>query len=272
MFKRINSDINTEINKAQQAQFNQDKINQEMADYFLSIDKKINQIISYEQHYQYSNKNNDNISIVTDETKNEHSDKQNNWFSRLNDAINSIKLLFIKNRKSNDNTEAGEVVSVGVGAAISNKLNQFHESEANLNKEALYKEIEDEQIKFKDKIVLYKQYELQLIKQKENLINNATKLSSTLSLDLLNKDENLEDKNTLLITQSTLNNAIINIENSIVVTKQILEKIKSINTITANALKNHRIIILSTNNIEQNLQINKILFNELKSLSKVLTE
>ena len=262
MFKRINSDINAEINKAQQAQFNQDKINQEMADYFLSIDKKINQIISYEQHSQ-----NDNNNVVIDKT-----DNQNNWFSRLNDAINSIKLLFIKNRKSNDNTEAGEVVSVGVGAAISNKLNQFHEGEANLNKEALYKEIEDEQIKFKDKIVLYKQYELQLIKQKENLINNATKLSSTLSLDLLNKDESLEDKNTLLITQSTLNNAIINIENSIVVTKQILEKIKSINTITANALKNHRIIILSTNNIEQNLQINKILFNELKSLSKVLTE
>lgn len=266
MFKRINSDINAEINKAQQAQFNQDKINQEMADYFLSIDKKINQIISYEQHSQNDNNNNDN-NVVIDKT-----DNQNNWFSRLNDAINSIKLLFIKNRKSNDNTEAGEVVSVGVGAAISNKLNQFHEGEANLNKEALYKEIEDEQIKFKDKIVLYKQYELQLIKQKENLINNATKLSSTLSLDLLNKDESLEDKNTLLITQSTLNNAIINIENSIVVTKQILEKIKSINTITANALKNHRIIILSTNNIEQNLQINKILFNELKSLSKVLTE
>ena len=265
MFKRINSDINAEINKAQQAQFNQDKINQEMADYFLSIDKKINQIISYEQHSQNDNNNNDN-NVVIDKT-----DNQNNWFSRLNDAINSIKLLFIKNRKSNDNTEAGEVVSVGVGAAISNKLNQFHEGEANLNKEALYKEIEDEQIKFKDKIVLYKQYELQLIKQKENLINNATKLSSTLSLDLLNKDESLEDKNTL-ITQSTLNNAIINIENSIVVTKQILEKIKSINTITANALKNHRIIILSTNNIEQNLQINKILFNELKSLSKVLTE
>ena len=266
MFKRINSDINAEINKAQQAQFNQDKINQEMADYFLSIDKKINQIISYEQHSQNDNNNNDN-NVVIDKT-----DNQNNWFSRLNDAINSIKLLFIKNRKSNDNTEAGEVVSVGAGAAISNKLNQFHEGEANLNKEALYKEIEDEQIKFKDKIVLYKQYELQLIKQKENLINNATKLSSTLSLDLLNKDESLEDKNTLLITQSTLNNAIINIENSIVVTKQILEKIKSINTITANALKNHRIIILSTNNIEQNLQINKILFNELKSLSKVLTE
>ena len=266
MFKRINSDINTEINKAQQAQFNQDKINQEMADYFLSIDKKINQIISYEQHSQNDNNNNDN-NVVIDKT-----DNQNNWFSRLNDAINSIKLLFIKNRKSNDNTEAGEVVSVGVGAAISNKLNQFHEGEANLNKEALYKEIEDEQIKFKDKIVLYKQYELQLIKQKENLINNATKLSSTLSLDLLNKDESLEDKNTLLITQSTLNNAIINIENSIVVTKQILEKIKSISTITASALKNHRIITLSTNNIEQNLQINKILFNELKSLSKVLTE
>lgn len=266
MFKRINSDINAEINKAQQAQFNQDKINQEMADYFLSIDKKINQIISYEQHSQNDNNNNDN-NVVIDKT-----DNQNNWFSRL---INSIKLLFIKNHNSSivhsdNNKEVNQ--GKGVDVAIFNKCNSFSDGEANLNKEVLYKEIEDEQIKFKEKIVLYKQYELQLIKQKENLINNATKLSSTLSLDLLNKDENLEDKNTLLITQSTLNNAIINIENSIFVTKQILEKIKSINTITANALKNHRIIILSTNNIEQNLQINKILFNELKSLSKVLTE
>ena len=268
MFKRINSDINAEINKAQQAQFNQDKINQEMADYFLSIDKKINQIISYEQHNQHSNNNNDN-NVIIDKT-----DNKNNWFSRL---MNSIKLLFIKNHDysinhSNNNTEANKDEGIYEDVAISNKLNLCNDSEANLNKEALYKEIEDEQIKFKEKIVLYKQYELQLIKQKENLINNATKLSSTLSLDLLNKDENLEDKNTLLITQSTLNNAIINIENSIFVTQQILEKIKSINTITANALKNHRIIILSTNNIEQNLQINKILFNELKSLSKVLTE
>lgn len=270
MFKRINSDINTEINKAQQAQFNQDKINQEMADYFLSIDKKINQIISYEQHNQHSNNNNDN-NVIIDKT-----DNKNNWFSRL---MNSIKLLFIKNHNysvnhSNNNTEENknEGVDAEVGVTISNKLNSFSNGEANLNKEALYKEIEDEQIKFKEKIVLYKQYELQLIKQKENLINNATKLSSTLSLDLLDKDKNLEDKNTLLITQSTLNNAIINIENSIIVTKQILEKIKSISTITASALKNHRIITLSTNNIEQNLQINKILFNELKSLSKVLTE
>ena len=270
MFKRINSDINAEINKAQQAQFNQDKINQEMAEYFLSIDKKINQIISYEQHSQHCNNNNDN-NVVIDKT-----DNQNNWFSRL---IISIKLLFIKNHNSSinnsdNNTKTNKVEGLDVveSIAISNKFNPFSDGEANLNKEALYKEIEDEQIKFKEKIVLYKQYELQLIKQKENLINNATKLSSTLSLDLLNKDENLEDKNTLLITQSTLNNAIINIENSIFVTKQILEKIKSINTITANALKNHRMILLSTNNIEQNLQINKILFNELKSLSKVLTE
>lgn len=266
MFKRINSDINTEINKAQQAQFNQDKINQEMADYFLSIDQKINQIISYEQHNQYDNNNNDN-----------HVDKKDNqkkWFLRL---INSIKLFFINNHNfsinhSENNIEENKSEDIDASVAKSNKPNSCNDSEANLNKEALYKEIEDEQIKFKEKIVLYKQYELQLIKQKENLINNATKLSSTLSLDLLNKDENLEDKNTLLITQSTLNNAIINIENSIFVTQQILEKIKSINTITANALKNHRIIILSTNNIEQNLQINKILFNELKSLSKVLTE
>lgn len=246
MFKRINSDINAEINKAQQAQFNQDKINQEMADYFLSIDQKINQIISYEQHNQYDNNNNDNDVVIN------KTDNQNNCFSKL---INSIKLLFIKNHNypinnhSDNNTEANKDIDVAIS-----------------NKEALYKEIEDEQIKFKEKIVLYKQYELQLIKQKENLINNATKLSSTLSLDLLDKDENLEDKNTLLITQSTLNNAIINIENSIIVTKQILEKIKSISTITASVLKNHRIITLSTNNIEQNLQINKILFNELKSL------
>jgi hypothetical protein len=268
MFKRINSDINAEINKAQQAQFNQDKINQEMADYFLSIDKKINQIIIYEQYNQHSNNNNDN-NVIIDKT-----DNKNNWFSRL---VNSIKLLFIKNHNysvnhSNNNTEENKDEGIYEDVAISNKLNSCNDSEANLNKEALYKEIEDEQIKFKEKIVLYKQYELQLIKQKENLINNATKLSSTLSLDLLDKDENLEDKNTLLITQSTLNNAIINIENSIIVTKQILEKIKSISTITASALKNHRIITLSTNNIEQNLQINKILFNELKSLSKVLTE
>ena len=258
MFKRINSDINTEINKAQQAQFNQDKINQEMADYFLSIDQKINQIISYEQHNQYDNNNNDNDVVI-------------------NKTDNQIKLLFIKNHDysinhSNNNTEANKDKGIYEDVAISNKLNLCNDSEANLNKEALYKEIEDEQIKFKEKIVLYKQYELQLIKQKENLINNATKLSSTLFLDLLDKDENLEDKNTLLITQSTLNNAIINIENSIIVTKQILEKIKSISTITASALKNHRIITLSTNNIEQNLQINKILFNELKSLSKALTE
>lgn len=268
MFKRINSDINTEINKAQQAQFNQDKINQEMADYFLSIDQKINQIISYEQHNQYDNNNNDNDVVIN------KTDNQNKWFSRL---INSIKLLFIKNHDysinhSNNNTEANKDEGIYEDVAISNKLNLCNDSEANLNKEAFYKEIEDEQIKFKEKIVLYKQYELQLIKQKENLINNATKLSSTLFLDLLDKDENLEDKNTLLITQSTLNNAIINIENSIIVTKQILEKIKSISTITASALKNHRIITLSTNNIEQNLQINKILFNELKSLSKALTE
>ena len=268
MFKRINSDINTEINKAQQAQFNQDKINQEMADYFLSIDQKINQIISYEQHNQYDNNNNDNDVVIN------KTDNQNKWFSRL---INSIKLLFMKNHDysinhSNNNTEANKDEGIYENVAISNKLNLCNDSEANLNKEALYKEIEDEQIKFKEKIVLYKQYELQLIKQKENLINNATKLSSTLFLDLLDKDENLEDKNTLLITQSTLNNAIINIENSIIVTKQILEKIKSISTTTASALKNHKIITLSTNNIEQNLQINKILFNELKSLSKALTE
>lgn len=266
MFKRINSDINTEINKAQQAQFNQDKINQEMADYFLSIDKKINQIISYEQHNQYDNNNNDNDVDKTD--------NQNKWFLRL---INSIKLFFIKNHNfsinhSENNIEENKGEDIDASVATSNKLNSCNDSEANLNKEALYKEIEDEQIKFKEKIVLYKQYELQLIKQKENLINNATKLSSTLFLDLLDKDENLEDKNTLLITQSTLNNAIINIENSIIVTKQILEKIKSISTITASALKNHKIITLSTNNIEQNLQINKILFNELKSLSKALTE
>ena len=268
MFKRINSDINTEINKAQQAQFNQDKINQEMADYFLSIDKKINQIISYEQHNQHSNNNNDN-NVIIDKT-----DNKNNWFSRL---MNSIKLLFIKNHNysvnhSENNIEENKSEDIDASVAKSNKPNSCNDSEANLNKEALYKEIEDEQIKFKEKIVLYKQYELQLIKQRENLINNATKLSSTLSLDLLDKNENLEDKNTLLITQSTLNNAIINIENSIVVTKQILEKIKSINTITANALKNHRIIILSTNNIEQSEQINKTLFNELKSLSRVLIE
>ena len=268
MFKRINSDINTEINKAQQVQFNQDKINQEMADYFLSIDQKINQIISYEQHNQYDNNNNDNDVVIN------KTDNQNKWFSRL---INSIKLLFIKNHDysinhSNNNKEANKDEGTYEDVAISNKLNLCNDSEANLNKEALYKEIEDEQIKFKEKIVLYKQYELQLIKQKENLINNATKLSSTLFLDLLDKDENLEDKNTLLITQSTLNNAIINIENSLIVTKQILEKIKSISTITASALKNHKIITLSTNNIEQNLQINKILFNELKSLSKALTE
>ena len=89
MFKRINSDINTEINKAQQAQFNQDKINQEMADYFLSIDQKINQIISYEQHNQYDNNNNDNDVVIN------KTDNQNKWFSRL---INSIKLLFMKNQ------------------------------------------------------------------------------------------------------------------------------------------------------------------------------
>lgn len=266
MFKRINSDINTEINKAQQAQFNQDKINQEMADYFLSIDQKINQIISYEQHNQYDNNNNDNDVVIN------KTDNQNKWFSRL---INSIKLLFIKNHDysiNHSNNDTGENQGKDVDVAILNKFNSFSDDEANLNKEALYKEIKNEQTKFKEKIVLYKQYELQLIKQKENLINNATKLSSTLSLDLLDKNENLEDKNTLLITQSTLNNAIINIENSIVVTKQILEKIKSINTITTNALKNHRMIFLLTNNNEPSEQINKTLFNELKSLSKVLTE
>ena len=169
MFKRINSDINTEINKAQQAQFNQDKINQEMADYFLSIDKKINQIISYEQHNQYDNNNNDNDVDKTD--------NQNKWFLRL---INSIKLFFIKNHNfsinhSENNIEENKGEDIDASVATSNKLNSCNDSEANLNKEALYKEIEDEQIKFKEKIVLYKQYELQLIKQKENLINNATK-------------------------------------------------------------------------------------------------